>query len=215
MYGQLPLRRFPVRLRSIPDVPHTLWYEGTVEKLDFEHSPWCALVGSRNPSEYGKKIAYRCAYELAQKGVIIVSGLARGIDERVHQGALDARGITVAVLGTAIDHIYPREHSGLARAITTSGGLLVSEVAPGVQVVTSSFSRRNRIITGLSHVVVIIEGAQRSGTLPTVRYALSQGREIGAIPGDITRPTAFVPNMLIQQGATPITSTKDILELLA
>lgn len=215
MYGQLPLRRFPVRLRSIPDVPHTLWYEGNITKLDFEHIFWCALVGSRNPSEYGKKIAYQLAYELAQKGVIIVSGLARGIDERVHQGALDAHGITVAVLGTAIDHIYPREHSGLARAIIAFGGLLMSEVAPETQVAATSFSRRNRIITGISHAVVIIEGAQRSGTLPTVGYALSQGKEIGAVPGDITRPTSFVPNMLIQQGATPITSARDILELLA
>jgi len=215
MYGQLPLGRFPQRLRVISDAPSVLWYQGNAKQIDFENTHWCALVGSRNPSEYGKKITYRFAYELAQQGIIIVSGLARGIDAQAHRGALDAHGITVAVLGTAINHIYPREHMALAREMVSSGGLLVSEVAPGMSVASSSFSRRNRIITGLAHAVVIIEGAQRSGTLPTVRYALSQGREIGAVPGDIIRPTSFVPNMLLQQGAAPITCTQDIVELMA
>lgn len=215
MYGRLPLGRFPQRLRTIPNAPTVLWYEGNLRHIDFEHTRWCALVGSRNPSAYGKAVVYRFAFELAQQGVVIVSGLARGIDAQAHQGALDAHGVTVAVLGTAIDHIYPREHTALARNIIASGGLLVSEVAPRSRVVASSFSRRNRIIAGMAHAVIIIEGANHSGTLTTVRYALSQGKEIGAVPGDINRPTSFVPNMLVQQGAATITSTQDIIELMA
>ena len=204
----------PVRLQSIADPPSSLYYRGDIQHIPFEGARWCAIVGSRHPSDYGKISAYKFSYELARRGVIVVSGLAIGTDSYVHRAALEAGGTTVAVMGTAIDHTYPFEHEALARAITKKG-LVVSECAPGANTYPRLFSQRNRIISGLSYTIIIIEGTARSGTLVTMRYALAQGRDVAAVPGDITCSTAYAPHMLIQQGATPATCAQDIFDLWA
>ena len=143
-------------------------------------------MGTRKSTKYGSEIAYRLAYEVAKRGAIVVSGLAYGIDSVAHRGALDAGGITVAVLGTPIDKIYPRAHLGLAEKIIETGGVVMSELAPGAKFYPKvSFLERNRLISGLADVVVIPEAAERSGSLNTAAHALEQGREVFAAPGDI------------------------------
>lgn len=174
-----------------------------------------AVVGSRHNTRYGEEVAYKLAYELAKRGVIIVSGLAYGIDSIAHRGCLDAGGTTVAVLGTPIDQIYPRNHLSLAAEIIEKGGAVMSEYAPGTKVFTkSSFLERNRLISGLSDIVVVVEAAERSGSLNTAAHALNQGREVFAVPGNITNPYSQGCNKLIAQGAYPYTEPNDILRLL-
>lgn len=175
-----------------------------------------AIVGSRHNTRYGEEIAYKMAYELAKNGVIIVSGLAFGIDSVAHQAALDANGITVAVLGTPIDKIYPRNHERLAKEIVEKGGAILSEYAPGEQVYpnTNSFLMRNRLISGLSDIVVVVEAAERSGSLNTAAHALNQGKDVFAVPGNITNTYSKGCNMLIKQGAIPYTEPDDILRSL-
>lgn len=166
-----------------------------------------AIVGARKMTKYGQEIAYKIAFELARRGVVVVSGLAYGIDSVAHRGALDGRGITVAVLGTAIDEITPRPHRGLAEEIVKKDGAIISEYFPGERVFTrTSFLERNRIISGLSDAVVVVEAASRSGSLNTAAHALDQGKDLWVVPGDITRASAMGCNELIRQGAMPITS---------
>ena len=174
-----------------------------------------AIVGSRRNTRYGEEVAYQMAYRLAAKGVIIVSGLAYGIDSIAHKGALDAGGRTVAVLGTPIDQIYPRAHEKLARDIVAQDGAIISELAPGAEFhPKATFLKRNRLISGLSDAVVVVEAAMRSGTLNTAAHALEQGREVFAVPGNITNTYSQGCNKLLRQGATPYTSPDDILSLL-
>lgn len=174
-----------------------------------------AIVGSRRNTRYGAEIAYKLAYELAKHDVVVVSGLAFGIDSIGHQGCLDAGGTTVAVLGTAIDHIYPKAHVPLAAKILESGGAIISEYAPGNDPNTSySFLERNRIISGLSDIVVVVEAAERSGTLNTAAHALSQGKTVFAVPGNITSYCSKGCNNLIKQGAIPYAEPDDVLREL-
>ena len=194
-----------------------------------------AIVGSRHNTKYGEEVAYKMAYELAKHGAIIVSGLAYGIDSIAHRGCLDAGGITVAVLGTPIDQIYPKNHLHLAEEILKNQGTILSEypprtkeyqnspLAPGeyysksgkrTQDPKSSFLYRNRLISGLSDVVVVVEAAERSGSLNTAMHALEQGKEVFAVPGNITNPYSQGCNKLILQGAYPYTGPDDILRLL-
>jgi DNA processing protein len=174
-----------------------------------------AIVGARKNTPYGEEIAYKMAYDLAKRGVVIVSGLAFGIDSIAHRAALDAGGVTVAVLGTPINQIYPRQHESLAREIIEKGGAVISEYAPGTKVYPkTSFLERNRLIAGLSDVVVIAEAAERSGSLNTAMHALDQGKDLFAVPGNITSPMSQGCNKLIRQGANPYTSVDDILDLL-
>ena len=174
-----------------------------------------AIVGSRHNTKYGEDVAYHLAYELAKKGVVIVSGLAYGIDTVAHRACLDAGGITVAVLGTPIDRIYPREHLTVAQRIVEQGGAIISEYAPGANILPKiSFLERNRLISGLADIVVIVEAADRSGTLNTAAHALDQGKEVFAVPGNITSPYSQGCNKLISQGATPYTEPDDILRVL-
>ena len=194
-----------------------------------------AIVGARHNTRYGEEIAYKMAYELAKKGVVIVSGLAFGIDSIAHRGCLDAGGTTVAVLGTPIDHIYPVQHKPLAREIIEKGGTIMSEYAPqntpkdiplapgeyldkftGERLTTpkASFLYRNRLISGLADIVVIVEAAEKSGSLNTAAHALEQGKEVFAVPGNITNSYSQGCNKLIRQGASPYTEPDDILRLL-
>lgn len=174
-----------------------------------------AIVGSRHNTRYGEEIAYKLSYELARRGVVVVSGLAYGIDSIAHRAALDASGKTVAVLGTPIDEIYPRTHEGLAREIIEKDGAVMSEYAPGATVhPKTSFLERNRLIAGLADVVIIVEAAARSGTLNTAMHALDQGKDVFAVPGNITSPLSEGCNRLIRHGAIPCLSVEDVYEVL-
>ena len=207
-------------LDSIALKPKILYFygkmpENVVKKGKNLRPKTVAIVGSRHNTSYGKEVAYKLAYELARRGVIIVSGLAYGIDSISHRATLDAGGCTVAVLGTPIDEIYPRSHSGLAREIIEKGGAVISEYAPGTTVYPkTSFLERNRLISGLADIVVVVEAAAKSGTLNTAAHALAQGKDVFAVPGNITSPYSVGCNKLISQGAFPYTEPNDILRLL-
>jgi len=206
-------------LESIALVPERLYFYGKMP--DFEDfggkRPKCvAIVGARKNTEYGEEVAYRAAYELAKRGIVIVSGLAYGIDSTAHRAALDAGGTTVAVLGTEIDHIYPRAHEGLARRIIENDGMIISEYPSGEKLhFKTSFLRRNRIVSGLSDAVIVVEAASRSGTLSTAAHALEQGKEVFAVPGPITSLLSVGCNRLIKQGARPYLGFEDVLEAIA
>ncbi len=196
-------------LESIALKPKTLYFRG---KIPENVSKTVAIVGSRHNTKYGEEIAYDLAYKLAKKGVVIVSGLAYGIDSIAHQGCLDGGGVTVAVLGTSIDKIYPRNHLSLAKDIVKQGGAILSEYAPGQNVFTrTSFLERNRIISGLSDIVVVVEAAEKSGSLNTATHAIEQGKNVFAVPGNITNPYSQGCNKLIKQGAIPYTEPDDVL----
>ena len=174
-----------------------------------------AIVGTRKPTEYGIRVAKKLAYECARRGVIVVSGLAYGVDAMAHRGALEAGGVTVAVLGTPIDQIYPRVHVGLAEEIVRTGGCVMSELAPGAEFhPKTSFLERNRLIAGLADAVVVVEAAERSGSLNTAAHALEQGREVFAVPGDIDRPMSVGCNKLLRQGAFPCLGAEEVLDFL-
>lgn len=199
-------------LESIAVTPKMLYFYG---KIPEKRVKSVAIVGTRKPTKYGEAVAYKLAYELAKRGVVIVSGLAYGIDAIAARGALDASGITVAVLGTPIDQIYPRANQGLAERIVGSGGCIMSELAPGEKFLPKiAFLQRNRIISGLSDAVIIPEAAERSGSLNTAAHALEQGREVFAVPGNINQPMSQGCNKLIRQGATPCTGLDDVLSVL-
>lgn len=173
-----------------------------------------AIVGARKNTPYGEDVAFRAAYELAKRGVVIVSGLAYGIDSIAHRGALAAGGVTVGVLGTSIDKIYPARHIGLAKEMIEKGGAVISEYAPGTKMHAWRFLERNRIISGLSDAVIVVEANIKSGSLNTAIHALEQGRELFAVPGDINRPLSQGCNRLIVQGANPYTCVEDVLNFL-
>ncbi len=210
-------------LASIALAPKTLYFYGKMPKNRvFEEGRrprTVAIVGTRKPTKYGEMVAHELAYAVAKRGGVVVSGLAFGIDSIAHRGALEAGGVTVAVLGTPIDQIYPRAHQGLAEKIVETGGCVMSELPPGAvhgvdYHAKTCFLRRNRLISGLADVVVIPEAAERSGSLNTAAHALEQGREIFAVPGDITRPMSRGCNRMICQGAMPYTGVEDVLEVL-
>ena len=175
--------------------------------------PAVGVVGARACSSYGAHVARSLARELAAAGLVVVSGLARGIDGEAHRGALDANGVTVAVLGCGIDRDYPAAHRRLARAIAETG-LVISEYGPGVEPAPWRFPARNRIIAGLSAAVVVVEARERSGALITADFALEEGREVFAVPGEITSVLSAGTNELIRLGATPVTKATDVLEAL-
>lgn len=190
-----------------------LFYSGALLKL--LDAPLVAIVGSRKVSAYGHTVTTQLASELARAGVVIISGLALGVDSIAHKATLDAGGKTIAVLPSGIDHVYPASHHNLAQQIVTAGGSIVSEYPPGVGGPQKyQFIARNRIIAALSQGVVITEAARKSGSLHTANFALEQGIEVFAIPGNITSPTSAGTNELIKTGATPVTSTQDILDVL-
>jgi DNA processing protein len=200
---------YPALLREIADPPITLYVRGAwAEALD---APCVGIVGSRRCSTYGQNTAGLLARELASRGVTIVSGLARGIDAAAHRGALEAGGRTVAVLGTGVDEVYPREHKKLAAEILERGGALVSQFPLATPPIPENFPYRNRVISGLSLGVVLVEAAENSGSLITARLALEQGREVFAVPGNITSRNSFGTNYLIKAaGAKLVQQWQDV-----
>ena len=203
--------RYPARLTELHDPPGRLFVRGAA--LDLLTRPAVALVGSRSCSPYGAEVARTLGRELASAGVAVVSGLARGIDAEAHRGALDAGGPTVAVLGCGIDRDYPRANAGLARRIVEAG-LLVSEYPPGVEPAPWRFPARNRIIAGLSDATVVVEARERSGALITADFALELGRDVFAVPGEITASLCAGSNDLLRQGAAPLLAAADVLDAL-
>ena len=202
---------YPAALSSLDDPPDVLFCRGAVPPAK---QPAIAIVGSRRATRYGTAQARRIARELASQGVTIVSGLARGVDSAAHWGALDAGGQTVAVLGSGVGVIYPQENKELARRILDSGGAIVSELAPDAQPLPYHFPVRNRIIAGLSDGVLLIEAQKKSGTHTTIQYALDQGREVFALPGNVDAPGSELPLMLLKEGAGICTCAEDILSAM-
>jgi len=202
---------YPSALSDIPDPPAVLFFEGELENA--LQKPVVAVIGSRRSSVYGLGVARSLSRALSSSGICVTSGLARGIDGEAHRGSLEAGGPTIAVLGCGIDVPYPPEHSKLARSITNCGAL-VSEYPPGTKPDRFNFPERNRIISGLSRGVIVVEAGERSGTMITVNSALDQGREVFAVPGEVTRSTSFGTNRLLKEGANLVTSVDDVLEVL-
>jgi DNA processing protein len=200
--------QYPARLREIADPPLVLYVRGDVTALA---EIGVAVVGTRKPSTYGLQVARRLAHDLAERCVVIVSGMARGIDSAAHHGALDAKGRTVAVQGRGMDGIYPSENKKLAEKIMESGAV-ISEFPLGTGPTPENFPIRNRIISGLSLGVIIVEAAEYSGSLITARLALEQNREVFAVPGNITAAQSFGPNHLIKQGAKLVDEWMDVVE---
>jgi len=201
---------YPLALHAIIDPPAVLWTRGLEAALC---APAVAIVGARAASPYGLSVAGRLAADLAERGLVIVSGLARGVDSAAHRGALEANGRTIAVLGSGVDVIYPREHGDLARDIAELG-VLVSELVPGTPPLPRFFPLRNRIISGLSRAVVVIEAGEKSGSLITARLALEQGREVLAVPGNVLSGRNRGAHGLLRDGAKIVESADDILEEL-
>lgn len=196
-------------LRFVSPLPKTLYWSGpSIENIISK--PKVAIVGSRKATTYGKTITYDLVSKLSRSGVVIVSGLAFGIDSYAHRAALEAGGITVAILPSPLDNIYPAAHYNLAKQILKNGGALISEYPAGTQVRQYNFIARNRLISSLATVVVIPEAARNSGSLHTARFALEQGKTVMAVPGDINRPMSEGCNNLIKSGAIPVTDAEDI-----
>jgi len=201
-------RAYPRFLAEIHDPPLILYARGNLQALQ---EPNVAIVGTRRPTCYGVQMAEGLASDLAERGICITSGLARGIDAAAHRGCLDAGGRTIAVLGCGIDVVYPREHGQLTRRIVEKG-LLLSEFLPGTSPSPQNFPVRNRLISGLALGTLIIEASEYSGSLITARLAMEQNREVFALPGNLTTPQSFGPNFLIKQGAKLVQSWRDVVE---
>ena len=202
---------YPERLREIYDPPGLLWVRGEAALLS---RPSLAVVGTRHPTPYGTGMAETLSRDLALRGLIILSGMARGVDTAAHKGALAAKRPTTAVWGTGIDVIYPKENKSLAEQILAGGGVIISELPLGTFPAPQNFPRRNRILSGMSVGVLVIEAAEYSGTRVTARCALEQNREVFAVPGNVTSKKAWGPNMLIKQGAKLTTCWEDVWEEL-
>lgn len=200
---------YPERLKEIYDPPPVLWVRGDVRLLS---RPAIAVVGTRHPTPYGSGIAEMLSRDLAVRRLLIVSGMARGIDSCAHRGALVARMPTVAVWGTGIDVIYPKENKKLAEEILATGGAIVSEVPMGTFPAPQNFPRRNRILSGLSIAVLVVEASENSGTRVTARCAAEQNRDLFAVPGNVTSKGSWTPNTLIKQGAKLVATWEDVWE---
>lgn len=202
---------YPVKLKNISSPPKELFCLGNLELLNCKS---IAVIGSRNYSGYGERAAKEFSYNLAKEDVCIVSGMARGIDSFAHEASLNAKGKTVAVLGSGLDVIYPRENKILYENIIKNNGLIISEYPLGTKPSRQNFPARNRIISGLSDGVLVIEARKNSGTNITVDFALDQGKDVFVIPGNIYSNTSDGTNFLIKEGAIPVTSYKDIINYI-
>jgi DNA processing protein len=200
---------YPERLLEIYDPPSVLWVRGNVSTLA---KAGIAVVGTRQPSPYGSGMAEVLSRDLARRGMVIMSGMARGVDTHAHKGAIEAGGATVAVWGTGIDVIYPKENKKLAEQIVASGGAIVSEFPLGTFPAPQNFPIRNRTLSGMSIGVLVVEAGEHSGTRITARCALEQGRDVYAVPGNVTNKNAWGPNTLIKQGAKLTATWEDIWE---
>lgn len=202
---------YPEKLKEIYGCPVVLFAKGNIELLK---SKGIAIVGSRNCSEYGKNISRKIAYDLANQNICIISGLAKGIDKYAHIGALAATEKTIAVIGNGLDNVYPYENKGLCDKIVENDGLVITEYIIGTKPNKINFPARNRIISGLSEAIVVVEAAEKSGALITVDFGLEQGKEIFAVPGNINSINSKGTNELIKQGAYLVSKTQDIIEVL-
>jgi DNA processing protein len=202
---------YPARLKEIYDPPVVLFVRGSVEVLS---APGIAMVGTRHPTPYGLGMAERLSKDLAARGLVIISGMARGVDTASHRGAIASGGKTVAVFGTGIDVFYPKENSRLAEQILSLGGALISEFSVGTFAAPQNFPIRNRIISGMSAGVLVVEAAEYSGTRITSRCALEQNRDVYAVPGNVTNKGSWGPNTLIKQGAKLVATWEDVWEEL-
>ncbi|MDQ2832936.1 MAG: DNA-processing protein DprA [Acidobacteriota bacterium] len=200
---------YPERLREIYDPPAVLWARGNMALLS---RPGIAVVGTRHPTPYGSGMAELLSRDLAHRRLVILSGMARGVDTAAHKGAIDAQGKTVAVWGTGIDVIYPKENKKLAESIVATGGAIITEYPLGTFPAPQNFPLRNRILSGMSIGVLVIEAAEHSGTRITARCAMEQNRDVYAVPGNVTNKSAWGPNTLIKQGAKLTATWEDIWE---
>ena len=200
---------YPEKLKNIDNPPKQLYVLGNEKILD---DFGLAIIGCRQYSEYGKKVAKDISFKLAKQGIKIISGMARGIDSFAHMGCMVAGGKTIAVLGGGFNNIYPKENIELLKEIIRTGGAVITEYSPDVKPIGANFPLRNRIISGLSDGVVVIEARKKSGTLITVDYALEQGKEIFAVPGNINNSSSQGTNEMIREGAKIVTCIEDILE---
>jgi DNA processing protein len=200
---------FPALLEEITDPPDLLFYKGSMRKHE-ERA--ISIIGSRRETGYGREQAFRIARDLAANGITVVSGLARGIDTAAHEGALDGGGRTIAILGSGIKRVYPPENMDLAERMIAQGGAVISEFHPNAGPLAFHFPFRNRLVSGLSHGVLLIEAREKSGTQITIGHALAQGREIFALPGQVGAPGSEVPHRMIREGARLVTSAADILD---
>jgi DNA processing protein len=202
---------YPPRLKEIYDPPLALYVRGDSEVLT---RPGLAMVGTRHPTPYGTGMAERLACDLAAQGLVIISGMARGVDTAAHRGAISAKGRTLAVFGTGVDVIYPKENSRLAEQILALGGAHMSEFPLGTFAAPQNFPIRNRILSGMSVGVLVVEAAEYSGTRITARCALEQNRDVFAVPGNVTNRNSWGPNTLIKQGAKLVATWEDVWEEL-
>ena len=200
---------YPPRLKEIYDPPLILYIRGNPEILP---RPGIAVVGTRHPTPYGSGMAERLACDLAAQGLVIISGMARGVDTASHRGAISAKGKTLAVFGTGVDVIYPKENSRLSEQILAMGGALISEFPLGTFAAPQNFPIRNRILSGMSLGVLVVEAAEYSGTRITARCALEQNRDVFAVPGNVTNKNSWGPNTLIKQGAKLVATWEDVWE---
>src|SRR5579863_2867789 len=201
--------QYPERLKEIYDPPPVLWVRGDVSLL---MRPSIAIVGTRHPTPYGTGMGEMLGRDLAARRLLVVSGMARGIDSSAHKGALAARMPTLAVWGTGIDVVYPKENKKLAEEILAAGGAIVSEVPMGTFPAPQNFPRRNRILSGLSVAVLVVEAGENSGTRVTARCAAEQNRDLYAVPGNVTNKNSWTPNTLIKQGAKLVATWEDVWE---
>lgn len=200
---------FPAGLRHIPDPPTELHYRG---ELPDPARKSVAIIGTRKPTRYGTEVTLALAERLAERGVVIISGLALGVDALAHQGALKGKGVTVAILAGGVDNPTPYTNAPLAEQILEHGGGIISEYPSGMPAMSHQFLERNRLVSGLADAVIVTEASLRSGTANTVMHALGQGRDVYAVPGPITSPMSAGCNHMIAQGATPITSVDEFVE---
>ena len=201
--------QYPPRLKEIYDPPLILYVRGDPEVLT---RPGIAMVGTRHPTPYGSGMAERLGCDLAAQGLVIISGMARGVDTASHRGAISAKGKTVAVFGTGVDVIYPKENTRLSEQILALGGALISEFSLGTFAAPQNFPIRNRILSGMSIGVLVVEAAEYSGTRITARLALEQDRDVFAVPGNVTNKNSWGPNTLIKQGAKLVATWEDVWE---
>ena len=202
---------YPERLRQIYDPPPVLWVRGDLRLLARVS---IAVVGTRHPSPYGLGMAEMLSRDLAARGVLVVSGMARGVDTAAHKGALAAGKPTMAIWGTGADVIYPKENKKLAEEILATGGAIVSELPLGTFPAPQNFPRRNRILSGISVGTLVVEASENSGTRVTARCAAEQGRDVFAVPGNVTNKNSWTPNTLIKQGAQLTATWEDVWEQL-
>lgn len=203
----------PVKLQNIPSPPKQLFHRGAAMSILLKR-PVLAIVGSRNITPYGQQVTQHFASKLAEQGVVIVSGLALGVDAVAHKAALDAAGLTIAVLPSSVEEPYPATNRQLADKILQQGGTLVSEYEPGTINFKQNFVARNRLVAGLADAILITEAAADSGSLHTAKFARKQGKLVMAVPGNITSLASVGTNKLIQLGATPVMSYKDVLKAM-